>query len=169
MQHDDIQPAGGGTILLVDDEDMVLEVGARLLEKLHYAVLKAENGRDAVALFARHPDQVVLVILDMNMPGMSGGVVFEELRKLKPDVKVLLTSGYGLDGQTRGVARLRRLRLHPETLFHRRPHPEVHRNSAEIGRPAPDVMPLTNRPRPPLPTGFRLQLARSIGTKTMLM
>ena len=68
-------------------------------EKLHYAVLKAENGRDAVALFARHIDQVVLVILDMNMPGMSGGVVFEELRKLKPDVKVLLTSGYGLDGQ----------------------------------------------------------------------
>ena len=101
MQHDDTQPAGGGTILLVDDEDMVLEVGTRVLEKLHYAVLKAENGRDAVALFTRHPDQVVLVILDMNMPGMSGGVVFEELRKLKPDVKVLLTSGYGLDGQTR--------------------------------------------------------------------
>ena len=100
MQLDDTQSAGGGTILLVDDEDMVLEVGARVLEKLHYAVLKAENGRDAVALFARHADQVVLVILDMNMPGMSGGVVFEELRKLKPDVKVLLTSGYGLDSRT---------------------------------------------------------------------
>jgi CheY-like chemotaxis protein len=100
MQLDDTQSAGGGTILLVDDEDMVLEVGARVLEKLHYAVLKAENGRDAVALFARHADQVVLVILDMNMPGMSGGVVFEELRKRKPDVKVLLTSGYGLDGRT---------------------------------------------------------------------
>ena len=101
MQPDDTQSAGGGTVLLVDDEDMVLEVGARVLEKLHYAVLKADNGRDAVALFARHPDQVALVILDINMPGMSGGVVFEELRKLKPDVKVLLTSGYGLDRQTR--------------------------------------------------------------------
>jgi CheY-like chemotaxis protein len=101
MQHDDTQSAGGGTILLVDDDDMVLEVGTRLLEKLHYAVLKAKNGPDAVALFARHPDQVVLVILDINMPGMSGGVVFEELRKLKPDVKVLLTSGDSLDGQTR--------------------------------------------------------------------
>jgi two-component system cell cycle sensor histidine kinase/response regulator CckA len=101
MQPDDTRSAGGGTVLLVDDEDMVLEVGARVLEKLHYAVLKAENGRDAVALFARHPDQVALVILDINMPGMSGGVVFEELRKLKPDVKVLLTSGYGLDRQTR--------------------------------------------------------------------
>jgi CheY-like chemotaxis protein len=100
MQHDDIQSAGGGTILLVDDEDLVLEVGARVLEKLHYTVLKAENGRDAVALFARHSDRIILVILDMNMPGMSGGVVFEELRKLKPDVKVLLTSGYGLDPQT---------------------------------------------------------------------
>jgi CheY-like chemotaxis protein len=100
MQLDDTQSAGGGTILLVDDEAMVLEVGARVLEKMHYAVLKAENGRDAVALFARYIDQVVLVILDMNMPGMSGGVVFEELRKLKPDVKVLLTSGYGLDGRT---------------------------------------------------------------------
>jgi two-component system, cell cycle sensor histidine kinase and response regulator CckA len=101
MQHDETPSAGGGTILLVDDEDMVLEVGARMLEKLHYAVLTAGNGHDAVALFARHPDRIVLVILDMNMPGMSGGVVFEELRKLKPDVKVLLTSGYGLDGQTR--------------------------------------------------------------------
>jgi two-component system, cell cycle sensor histidine kinase and response regulator CckA len=100
MQHDDTQSASGGTILLVDDEDMILEVGARVLEKLHYAVLKAENGRDAIALFARHSDQVALVILDMNMPGMSGGVVFEELRNLKPDVKVLLTSGYGLDGKT---------------------------------------------------------------------
>ena len=103
MQLDDTQSAGGGTILLVDDEDMVLEVGARVLEKMHYAVLKAENGRDAVALFARHPDQVVLVILDMHMPGMSGGVVFEELRKLKPDVKVLLTSGYSLDRQTQAL------------------------------------------------------------------
>ena len=103
MQHDDPQSAGGGTILLVDDEDMVLEVGTRVLEKLHYAVLKAENGRDAVALFARHLDQVVLVILDLNMPGMSGGAVFEELRKLKPDVKILLTSGYGLGGQTQGL------------------------------------------------------------------
>ncbi|MBI5577818.1 MAG: response regulator [Deltaproteobacteria bacterium] len=100
MQHDDTQSAGGSTILLVDDEDVVLEVGARMLEKLHYAVLKAENGRDAIALFARHPDQVVLVILDVHMPGMSGGVVFEELRKLKPNVKVLLTSGYGPDLQT---------------------------------------------------------------------
>jgi two-component system, cell cycle sensor histidine kinase and response regulator CckA len=101
MQQDDTQSAARGTVLLVDDEDMVLEVGAKVLEKLHYAVLKAENGLDAVALFAHHPDQVVLVILDINMPGMSGGAVFEELRKLKPDVKVLLTSGYGLDGQTR--------------------------------------------------------------------
>ena len=100
MQQGNTPSAGGGTILLVDDEDMVLEVGARVLEKLHYAVLKAENGRDAVALFARRADQVVLVILDINMPGMSGRVVFEELRKLKPDVKVLLTSGFGLDGQT---------------------------------------------------------------------
>jgi two-component system, cell cycle sensor histidine kinase and response regulator CckA len=99
MQLDDTQSAGGGTILLVDDEDMILEVGARVLEKLHYAVLTAENGRDAVALFARYTDRIVLVILDINMPGMPGGVVFEELRKLKPDVKVLLTSGYGLDGQ----------------------------------------------------------------------
>jgi CheY-like chemotaxis protein len=99
MQIDDTQSAGGGTILMVDDEDMVLEVGARVLEKLHYAVLTAGNGQDAVALFARHADRIALVILDMNMPGMSGGVVFEELRKLKPDVKVLLTSGYGLDGQ----------------------------------------------------------------------
>ncbi len=100
MQHDDTPSAGGSTILLVDDEDVVLEVGASMLEKMHYAVLKAANGGDAVALFARHSEEVVLVILDMHMPGMSGGVVFEELRKLKPDVKVLLTSGYDLDRET---------------------------------------------------------------------
>jgi two-component system cell cycle sensor histidine kinase/response regulator CckA len=100
MPHDDNQPPESGTILLVDDEDMVLEVGTRVLEKLNYPVLKAGNGRDALALFARHPDRIVLVILDMNMPGLPGAVVFEELRKLKPDVKILVSSGYGPDIQT---------------------------------------------------------------------
>jgi two-component system cell cycle sensor histidine kinase/response regulator CckA len=100
MHHDETQSAGGSTILLVDDEDMVLEVGTRVLEKLHYAVLRAENGREAVALFTRHSGQISLVILDMNMPGMSGAAVFEELRKLDPDIKILLSSGYSPDAQT---------------------------------------------------------------------
>ncbi len=94
---------GKGTILVVDDEQMVLEVSCALFEKLGFTVLRADSGEEAVAVFKAHADAVDLVILDMIMPQMSGGEVFDILKGLKPDVKVLLSSGYALDGQAEEI------------------------------------------------------------------
>ncbi len=94
---------GKGTILVVDDEEMVLEVSCALFEKLGFNVLRAESGRKAVEVFKAHADAIDLVILDMIMPQMSGGEVFDTLKDLKSDVKVLLSSGYALDGQAEEI------------------------------------------------------------------
>ncbi len=92
--------AGGNeTILLVDDEQMMLESAQELLEELGYQVLKAENGPRALEIFKREHDHIDLVVLDMIMPGMTGGEVFDRLRRIDPHIKVLLSSGYSIDGE----------------------------------------------------------------------
>jgi CheY-like chemotaxis protein len=88
-----------GTILLVDDEKMVIDVGQAMLEKLGYRVLRAQNGREAVDAITAHDDAIDLVILDMIMPGLSGAEVFDRIRETNPDLPVILSSGYSLDGQ----------------------------------------------------------------------
>ncbi len=90
---------GSETILLVDDEEMIIKVGQALLEKLGYRVFAAENGEQAVDTIKRKGDDIDLVILDMIMPDMGGGVVYDEIKKINPDVKVLLSSGYSKAGQ----------------------------------------------------------------------
>jgi two-component system cell cycle sensor histidine kinase/response regulator CckA len=90
---------GSGTLLIVDDEELVLEVGANMLEKLGYTVLKAHNGTEAVDIFKAHRDKIKMVILDIIMPDMGGGAVYEKIKPINPDVKVLLSSGYSVDGQ----------------------------------------------------------------------
>jgi PAS domain S-box-containing protein len=94
---------GRGTILLVDDEAMVLEVGAKLLSHMGYEVMKAGGGREAVEIFRKRFREIDLVILDMVMPGKGGGEVFDEMRAIHPDVKVLLLSGYSLDGEAKRI------------------------------------------------------------------
>ncbi len=90
---------GSGTILLVDDEKMIVEVGRELLEELGYAVLTAGSGQEAVEVFQARQAQIDLVIMDMIMPGMGGGETFECLKEIDPQVRVLLSSGYSLNGQ----------------------------------------------------------------------
>ncbi|MEW6665716.1 MAG: PAS domain S-box protein [Thermodesulfobacteriota bacterium] len=94
---------GEGTILLVDDEEMILEVGKPLLEKLGYKVLVAGTGQDAIALYRENRNEIRMVILDMVMPQMSGGETFDQLRMIDPQVKVLLSSGYSLNGQAQEI------------------------------------------------------------------
>lgn len=94
---------GSGTILIVDDEEMVLDIGIKVLKKLGYTVLNAKNGREAVALFQEHGDTINLVILDIVMPDIGGGEVYDRLKEIRPDVKVLLSSGYSIDGQARDI------------------------------------------------------------------
>jgi len=90
---------GTGTILLIDDEEMIISVGRELLEELGYEVLPAMSGREAVEIFQKDHAKMDLVIMDMIMPGMGGGETFDLLRAIRPNVKVLLSSGYSIDGQ----------------------------------------------------------------------
>ena len=90
---------GTGTILLVDDEEMVLEVGERFLKVMGYQVLTAREGREAIEVYQKHGDTIDLVLLDIIMPNMKGGEVFDRLKEINPEVKVLLSSGYSIDGE----------------------------------------------------------------------
>jgi len=99
---DDIRP-GKETILLVDDEKMILEVGQKLLEKLGYRVKTADSGRKAIERYRREQDAIDLVILDMVMPTMGGGQTYDALKTINPDIPVLLSSGYSLNGQASDI------------------------------------------------------------------
>ena len=90
---------GSGTILLIDDEKMILDVGIELLEELGYTVQSAMRGQEAIDVFQRDRSKIDLVIMDMIMPGMSGGETFDRLKKIDPDIKVLLSSGYSINSQ----------------------------------------------------------------------
>jgi PAS domain S-box-containing protein len=90
---------GTGTILLVDDEEMVLQVGEQFLKVMGYNVLAFSDGRKAVEIYEKHHETIDLVILDIVMPHMEGGEVFNRLKAIHPEVKVLLSSGYSIDGE----------------------------------------------------------------------
>ncbi len=81
-------------ILLVDDEPLVLEVGTKMLQFLGYNVLRARDGQEALDLYKQNKNQLDVVILDMNMPGMNGAMVYDRLKTIQPNVKVLIASGY---------------------------------------------------------------------------
>ena len=90
---------GSGTILLVDDEEIVLETGVKLLERLGYSVLKAGSGIEAVEVYKNYKETIDLIILDMIMPEMGGGETYGKMKTINPIVKVLLSSGYSIDGK----------------------------------------------------------------------
>jgi len=91
---------GSETVLLVDDEKQILEVGEKILKTLGYRVLVADNGEKGVELYKTNRDQIDLVILDLIMPYKGGGETFDALKGIHPEVKVLLSSGYAMNGQT---------------------------------------------------------------------
>jgi PAS domain S-box-containing protein len=82
------------TVLVVDDEQMILRTARNALQRHGCSVLVAESGVDAIDLFQQHADDVSIIILDLSMPGMSGLEVLPELRRVRQDVPVLITSGY---------------------------------------------------------------------------
>ena len=102
--HQEVRVEGGlikgsATILLVDDEEMIMEVGQIMLEKLGYRVVAARGGQEAVKVITDMGAEIDLVILDMIMPGMDGGKTFDRIREVQPGVPVLLSSGYAMNGQ----------------------------------------------------------------------
>jgi len=96
-------PKGTETILLVDDERMIIEVGQELLEAMGYGVLTALDGKEAVETYRSNHKSIDLVILDMIMPEINGGDVYDMVKEINPDIKVLLSSGYSKEGQAQEI------------------------------------------------------------------
>lgn len=94
---------GAETILLVDDEEMIIDIGVQLLSRLGYEVMSAAGGEEALAIYNENKDKIDLVILDMIMPDMSGGDTFDGLKEINPDIKILLASGYSINGQAQAI------------------------------------------------------------------
>lgn len=101
---EEVQPAGTiekgkETILLVDDEEIILDVGQELLKALGYKVLIAVSGKEALEIYKKNKEKIDTVILDMIMPVIGGGETYDRMKEINPNIKVLLSSGYSIDGQ----------------------------------------------------------------------
>ena len=104
-EHKGVNKVDGGneTILLVDDEVPILDTACDILSQYGYTAITAENGEEAVEIYEREGDQIDLVILDIAMPGMGGHRCLEELLRINPGIKVVITTGYSAIG---GVAEM---------------------------------------------------------------
>jgi PAS domain S-box-containing protein len=95
LEQESAVPQGGSeTILLVDDEESLCDIGSQILTRAGYTVLTATNGRDAIDLYRNQRGDISLVILDLIMPEMGGKECFQELAKIDSKVKVILSSGF---------------------------------------------------------------------------
>ncbi len=95
-----------GAVLVVDDEDSVREVAASMLRELGLSVVTARDGLEAVEAFRARPDSIRLVLLDVTMPRMGGEDAFREIRRIRGDVPVILSSGYALHAQQNRLAEI---------------------------------------------------------------
>ncbi len=96
--NSDISQGGNETILLVDDEEFIRNLGEQMLGGFGYSVLTASDGKCALEIFNQRSRDIDLIILDLIMPGMSGSRCLEELLKINPEAKVIIASGYAEDG-----------------------------------------------------------------------
>ena len=94
---------GTETILLVDDEDMIVHIGKELIEKMGYKVITAKNGKEALAIYKTNHDHIDMVILDMIMPEMGGSETYDWMKSINPHVQVLLSSGYSVEGEAQEI------------------------------------------------------------------
>ena len=94
---------GTESVLLVDDEEIVRDVGQKMLMALGYKVFLAESGMQAIEIYNTQKNVIDLIILDMVMPEMGGGQVFDILKSIDPEVVVLLSSGYSLNGEASAI------------------------------------------------------------------
>jgi len=103
VQEDRSITRGAGTILLVDDEPDVLSVSKEILESLGYNVHTAKNGEEAINIYKKINDEIILVMLDMIMPGLSGNETFDRIKTINPSAKIILSSGYSLNDQAQQI------------------------------------------------------------------
>jgi two-component system cell cycle sensor histidine kinase/response regulator CckA len=96
---------GSETVLLVEDEEKIIQVGEALLERLGYQVIVAKDSKQAIDTIEKQGDRIDLVILDLTMPGMGGGRTFDLIRVIQPSMPVILSSGYSVNGQVNAILR----------------------------------------------------------------
>jgi len=89
-----VETRKGGTILVAEDQETVRELASRILGRMGFKIITASDGRDAVEVFRRHAKDIVAVLLDMTMPKLNGKEAFREIMKIRPDARVILSSGY---------------------------------------------------------------------------
>jgi CheY-like chemotaxis protein len=90
-------PTGSGLVFVVDDEEVMRKTASNILEKLGYDVIFAEDGEEAVEIYKENYRDIKVVLLDMAMPRMSGKDAYVEMKKIYPEVKALLVSGFKKD------------------------------------------------------------------------
>ena len=98
QQKSDSESAG--TVLLVDDEEIIRQLGTRILEKSGYNVILACDGAEAILAHRQSHDEIDITILDMSMPGMDGMQTMEKLREEFPQARVMISTGHSLEGDT---------------------------------------------------------------------
>ena len=96
---------GNESVLLVDDEERILTVGREICKALGYSVITADSGKEALKIYKKKRRSINLVILDMIMPEMNGLETFLELKRMNPDIKVLLSTGYSIDEKAQEMLR----------------------------------------------------------------
>lgn len=84
-----------GTVLIIDDEKMVLDIESLMFEKVGFSTLKADNFEDACQLYLNAKDDIDLVVLDIAMNDENGSTIYKRLKEIKPGIKVLFSSGLG--------------------------------------------------------------------------
>jgi PAS domain S-box-containing protein len=94
-------PRGTETVLLVDDEETIRGFARQTLMKFGYTVLTASTGEEALTVYSKEPDKIDLIVMDIGMPGMGGHKCLQELVRINPAIKVVIASGYSIDGQVR--------------------------------------------------------------------
>jgi len=92
-----------GTVLVVDDEEIIRELATVMLEDLGFSVLLANDGEEAVQIYTANVDEISCVLLDMTMPKMNGRECFEKLVEINPSINVILSSGYAEAEATQGM------------------------------------------------------------------
>jgi CheY-like chemotaxis protein len=107
VTHNEQDPAeilrGGGTILLVEDEELIADVSQEILEELGYKVFVAHSGNEAIATYSEKGNEIDLLILDMIMPGIGVEETFDTLKTMNPGVRVILSSGYSINNRVRDL------------------------------------------------------------------
>ena len=85
------------------DKLAIIDVGKEMLGRLGYNVLVARSGKEAIEIYRNNEKSIEMVIIDLIMPGMDGGQVYDHLKEINPNLKVLLSSGYSIDGEAKEI------------------------------------------------------------------